>query len=232
MENPVAARFYRDLADRAARALAESGDAARIRIQIGSATCENAAGAQGVLEEFRKHIRASGREDIVIHRTGCTGRCSKEPIVGIQVPGQVPVQYERVDRDLVHQIFTRHVLQGEPLPEHALDGSLDHPAPLHFLFCEGARCPRGQAYRHTFDQKLAAAGFPQDRVKTSHVRCFGACAEGAEGLCAHVLARPEGLLYRVSGEADLDAILDSHVRQGQPVARLVLTESPIDLAFF
>jgi NADH:ubiquinone oxidoreductase subunit F (NADH-binding)/(2Fe-2S) ferredoxin/NAD-dependent dihydropyrimidine dehydrogenase PreA subunit len=232
MENPSAAWFYRDLTERAAQALADRGDAGKIRIQIGSATCENAAGAPGVMEEFRKHIRASGRQDIVIHRTGCTGRCSKEPIVGIQVPGQLPVQYERVDRDLVHRIFASHVLQGVPLPGHALDGSLDHPAPLQFIFCEGARCLRGQAYRLAFDQKLAAAGFPPERVQTGHVRCFGACAEDADGTCTHVLVRPEGLLYRVGGEADLDAILDSHVRQGQPVARLVVAEKPINLEFF
>ena len=32
-----------------------------IRIQVGSATCENAAGAQEVWQEFEKSIRTSGR---------------------------------------------------------------------------------------------------------------------------------------------------------------------------
>ena len=63
-----------------------------------------------MLDEFRKHIAASGRSDIVLHQTGCTGRCSREPIVGVMVPGQMPVKYERVDRQLVHEIFTQHVL--------------------------------------------------------------------------------------------------------------------------
>jgi (2Fe-2S) ferredoxin len=81
-----------------------------VRIQIGSATCENAAGARDVHDEMLKHIRASGRADIELHRTGCTGRCSREPIVGVFVPGQMPVKYEQVDRQRAHQIFTQHVL--------------------------------------------------------------------------------------------------------------------------
>ena len=67
--------FYRSLADRAVRTLADRDLENRILIQIGSATCEHAAGSQAVAEEFIRHIRASGRKDIVIHRTGCTGRC-------------------------------------------------------------------------------------------------------------------------------------------------------------
>ena len=63
-----------------------------IVIQVGSATCEHAAGSREVFEEFRKHVVASGRNDILLHRTGCTGRCSREPIVGVFVPGQIPIK--------------------------------------------------------------------------------------------------------------------------------------------
>jgi len=70
----------------------------RIRIQVGSATCENAAGAETVFEEFRKHIAASGRTDIGLHRVGCTGRCSREPIVTVFMPDSLPVKYQFVDR--------------------------------------------------------------------------------------------------------------------------------------
>jgi NADH:ubiquinone oxidoreductase subunit F (NADH-binding)/(2Fe-2S) ferredoxin/NAD-dependent dihydropyrimidine dehydrogenase PreA subunit len=93
-----------------------------IRIQIGSATCEQAAGADETFDEFRKHVEASGRTDILLHRTGCTGCCSREPIVGVRVPGQMPIKYERVDRNLVHDIFTSHVLGGRPVLQHVLDG--------------------------------------------------------------------------------------------------------------
>ena len=120
MSNPVT-EFYKALMERTDQALAARGDAGKIVIQVGSATCENAAGAVDVMDEFLKHIQSSGREDVVIHRTGCTGRCSKEPIVGVSVPGKMPVKYERVNRDVVHKIFTNHVQKGIPLAEQILE---------------------------------------------------------------------------------------------------------------
>ena len=90
---------FEALAARAEAVLAERGASDQIIVQVGSATCEHAAGSRAVLDEFRKHVAASGRSDIVLRHTGCTGRCSREPIVGVFVPGQMPVKYERVDRE-------------------------------------------------------------------------------------------------------------------------------------
>ncbi len=112
----------------------------RILIQVGSATCEHAAGSNEVLDEFRKHIAASGREDIVLRQTGCTGRCSREPIVGVFIAGQMPVKYERVDRNLVHEIFTQHVLKGCPCWITCWTArSRSFPA-TNSLSCGSARC--------------------------------------------------------------------------------------------
>ena len=102
---------FQTLAGRAAETLENKTADSRILIQVGSATCEHAAGSNEVFEEFRKHVAASERHDIGLRQTGCTGRCSREPIVGVFVPGQMPVKYERVDRQMVHEIFTSHILQ-------------------------------------------------------------------------------------------------------------------------
>jgi len=231
MDNQVS-DFYQALRGRADAALAESGDADKIMIQIGSATCEHAAGSMEALDEFRKHIQSSGREDIVLHRTGCTGRCSKEPIVGITVPGKMPVKYERVTRELAHKIFASHILKGQPLPENALDGSLDHQAAREFVFCEGLRCSRKRGLRDLFEHKLKVAGISPDAVKTGHVRCFGACSEETEGHSCSVLVRPDKVFYRISEEADLDEIIASHVQGGVPVERLVSKDKPITQDFY
>ena len=114
MSNKVSQQ-YGILAAKAEAALKQQATDSHIRIQVGSATCEQAAGSDTVLAEFRKHLAASGRTDILLHQTGCTGRCSREPIVGVMIPGQMPVKYERVDRDAVHEIFTSHVLGGKPV---------------------------------------------------------------------------------------------------------------------
>jgi NADH:ubiquinone oxidoreductase subunit F (NADH-binding)/(2Fe-2S) ferredoxin/Pyruvate/2-oxoacid:ferredoxin oxidoreductase delta subunit len=92
-----------------------------IVIQVGSSTCENAAGAPALAEEFRKHIRASGREDIKVNRVGCTGRCSLEPIVSVLRPGEEQVVYQQVDVAGVHEIFVSHVLGGESIEKYCLN---------------------------------------------------------------------------------------------------------------
>jgi NADH:ubiquinone oxidoreductase subunit F (NADH-binding)/(2Fe-2S) ferredoxin/NAD-dependent dihydropyrimidine dehydrogenase PreA subunit len=112
------------LRQRAADTLALRGHGGKIVVQVGSATCEHAAGSLEVAEEFARQIKSSGRGDVVIHRTGCTGRCSREPIVGIHVPGQRPVTYERVNREGVHTLFGSHIQGGQPVEALALDGTL------------------------------------------------------------------------------------------------------------
>ncbi|MCL2701452.1 MAG: NADH-quinone oxidoreductase subunit NuoF [Phycisphaerae bacterium] len=119
MPNSAVMAAYRALADRAGEARAAM-DGRRVHIHVGSATCENAAGAADVLDEFRKHIAASGRTDILLRRTGCTGLCSREPIVSIHAPDRAPVMYERVDRDRVHAIFTQTIQDGSVVDEAVL----------------------------------------------------------------------------------------------------------------
>ncbi|MDR2561336.1 MAG: NADH-quinone oxidoreductase subunit NuoF [Holophagales bacterium] len=119
-----AADFLTTLQKKAESALA-GADGQSVVIQVGSATCEHAAGSMEVLDEFQKLVAASGRSDVSFHRTGCTGRCSKEPIVGVFVQGKPPVKYELVNRDIAHKIFTSHVQNQAPLAQYALDDSLD-----------------------------------------------------------------------------------------------------------
>ncbi|NGX62888.1 MAG: NADP-reducing hydrogenase subunit HndC [Candidatus Anoxychlamydiales bacterium] len=92
-----------------------------IVIQIGSATCENAAGSDIVFKEFKKHIKASNRKDIIVKHVGCTGRCSLEPIVGIFSPGKKMAAYKKVDAKLVNEIFMSHIMKGTILEEHLID---------------------------------------------------------------------------------------------------------------
>ncbi len=214
-----------------------------IRIQVGSATCENAAGSQQVWEEFRKHIAASGRTDIILHQTGCTGRCSREPIVGVLMPGQMPVKYERVDRDLVHAIFTQHVLQGQPVLDRVLDGPIEKISKYEILICGSVRCGwKGpQPFDKVLADKLAAAGLSAEQVRITRASCFGACSTAEAGCFSHLLIRPDKVLYRVKNEADLDEIIREHLLGGRPVKKLEVPGKTVgrkflelygDVAFF
>ncbi|WP_306591396.1 NADH-ubiquinone oxidoreductase-F iron-sulfur binding region domain-containing protein [Geothrix sp. 21YS21S-4] len=222
--------FYGSLADRAGQVLAERDLDHRIVVQVGSATCEHAAGSQAVADEFVRHIRASGRNDIVLHRTGCTGRCSREPILGIHIPGRLPVKYERVDRNLVHRIFTEHIQGGSPVAKHVLDRGTDALPERELLFCEGGRCGRGTDLRTRFLELLAEAGVDPGRVGTVATGCFGACGSEEE-TGTFVLARPEKILYRVASEDDLRELLRVHVVEGLAADRLRVREEPIALEF-
>jgi len=90
-------------------------------IQVGSATCEIAAGSNVIFNEFKKHIKASGRKNILLKHVGCTGRCSMEPIVSIFVPGKKLVVYKNVDSKLAYEIFMSHIMKGKILEEYLID---------------------------------------------------------------------------------------------------------------
>jgi len=225
---------YQRLADEAARVLAERDKATKIRIQVGSATCENASGADGVLAEFRKHLASSGRTDIELRQTGCTGRCSCEPIVGVIIPGQMPVKYEKVDRELAHEIFKSHILGGQPVVNRILDHDRDTLPQYELLFCGGGRCGRGaeRPFSEIFLEKLDQAKIGQERARVVTAGCFGLCRAEELSKVTHVLVRPTKTLYRLSDPADLDEIIESHIRGGKPVERLRLKGHTISQRFF
>ena len=231
------------LVERAEKTLAERAAKGGIRIQVGSATCEHAAGSDQVLDEFRKHIAASGRQDILLHQTGCTGRCSREPIVGVMLPGQMPVKYQQVDRQLVHAIFTQHVQQGRPVLEHVLDGPIEAIAPYEILICNSVRCgwkgPR--PFDEVLAEKLRAAGLSAGQVRVTRASCFGACSTAEAGQFSHLLVRPDKVLYRVKDEGELDEIIREHLVGGRPVEHLEVPGKTVgrkflelygDVAFF
>lgn len=93
----------------------------KIIIQVGSATCEKAAGSDIVRAEFQKLIKASSKSDIVIKQTGCTGRCSQEPIVTVFLPNQIPVKYSKVTVEKVNEIFNEHIINSNPVTKYMLD---------------------------------------------------------------------------------------------------------------
>jgi NADH:ubiquinone oxidoreductase subunit F (NADH-binding)/(2Fe-2S) ferredoxin/NAD-dependent dihydropyrimidine dehydrogenase PreA subunit len=225
---------FQSLAGRAAETLKHKVADKRILIQVGSATCEHAAGSIEVFEEFRKHVAASERTDIGLRHTGCTGRCSREPIVGVFISGQMPVKYERVDRQMVHEIFTSHILHGAPLLDHVLDGPVEKIARYELLLCGSVRCGWiGQKLaRGAYVEKLRAAGIGPEQLKLTPASCFGACSAEMVGKCTHVLVRPDKVLYRVHNEKELDEIVQQHVLGGQVVEHLRVTEEPVSQQFF
>ena len=165
MNNTVLSR-YEELAQHAHTQWQQSGRNDKIIIQVGSATCENAAGATEVGREFERNIQASGRDDIILHQVGCTGRCSREPIVGVLMPGRMPVKYQRVTRDSAHQIFSRHIQGGEPVAELTLDQTMPR-LKRQVILCEARHCgTRGDEDIFTvFQDEINRAGLDPEEIR-------------------------------------------------------------------
>ncbi len=225
---------FEALANRAEESMVRARAGEKIFIQVGSATCEHAAGSNEVLDEFRKHIAASGRDDIVLHQTGCTGRCSREPIVGILRTGEMPVKYERVTRDLVHEIFTQHILNHQPVLKGILDGPVRKLAEHEILHCRSFRCGWGDqgSCASALERKIAELGISPDELSLTGASCFGACSMDRVGQCSHLLVRPDKVLYRVCSDEDVEEVLREHIQNGRIVERLKVPGKTIGRKFF
>jgi NADP-reducing hydrogenase subunit HndB len=85
---------------------------ATIRITVGSATCENAAGAPDVFKKVEELIKRHGVKDVTLSRVGCTGRCDMEPVVTIFSQRTTPVKYITMTPEKVEKVFDSHVLKS------------------------------------------------------------------------------------------------------------------------
>ncbi len=205
-------------------------------IQVGNATCENAAGARSVYAEFGKLIEASGKSDrIVLRQTGCTGRCSCEPIVGISRHGSAMAKYSQVDTERVHRIFTRHVIDGEPILDWLLEPSAKSAFGGHTLFfCRAPRCGKllDIDFPSLFMEKIKAFGGNCDNVSVIKANCFGFCRADQVGRAGYVMILPEKIIYRIENEAELEEICREHIIGGRVVEHLVVDYAMSNRRFF
>jgi NADP-reducing hydrogenase subunit HndB len=92
------------------------GYLATMRVYVGMATCEIAAGSKEVMEVFRQAI-ADGVTDVYLSQKGCAGRCNLEPTVEVIEEGKIPVKYGRVSPQRARDIVERHLKKGEVITE-------------------------------------------------------------------------------------------------------------------
>ena len=203
-------------------------------IQIGSATCENAAGAQQVRAEFEKLLKASGRKDIHIKQVGCTGRCSQEPIVGVFVPDKFPFKYERVTVPKVQEIFQQHVLQGQPVVDLILDKKTSnlYNRLVTFSSLSTATTELPTKWENIFNDRLKTRGVAEGSVRSFHGGCLGLYSAGEEGGRVGMLVFPEKVMYAFSTEKELDKIISSHFIEGKVYKPLLADIDPLINRFF
>ncbi|MBN1594551.1 NADH-quinone oxidoreductase subunit NuoF [candidate division FCPU426 bacterium] len=216
---------------------------APIIIQVGSATCENAAGAQEVRREFEKLLLASGRADIFIKQTGCTGRCSREPIVGVYLPDQFPIKYEKVTVEKVQQIFQQHILGGQPVVPLILDKKTSRMYSWVVTFASLSTVETDSASRwnEKFKEHLKIHGVPEETIRSFIGGCLGLYPAGKEGNKVGMLVFPEKVVYEFGTEEDLARIIQSHFKDRKTLTSMQAEIDPLikrfitlygDVAFF
>ncbi|NHC08515.1 (2Fe-2S) ferredoxin domain-containing protein [Azonexus fungiphilus] len=91
------------------------------------------------------------------------------------------------------------------------------------LVCTGPRCTQngeGEALFNALQAKLRAAGLGVDagpaRVKRTRTGCVAACQGGPI-----VAVQPDGIWYYNVNEANIERIIQSHLKNGQVVEELV-----------
>jgi NADH:ubiquinone oxidoreductase subunit F (NADH-binding)/(2Fe-2S) ferredoxin len=116
----------------------------RVRITVGSATCENAAGANDVFKRVEELIKKHALKDVTLSRVGCTGKCDMEPVVTVFSRQSTPVKYITMTPDKVDKVFDAHILKDAPLRDLAMpnDGKVDTPFAEETLWADARLADR------------------------------------------------------------------------------------------
>jgi len=100
------------------RHLREGGMRAKVVVHMG--TCGIASGARPVLQRLMELVEKENITDVALTTSGCAGLCSSEPMMTIEIAGEGPVKYVKLDPDKAEEVFRTHVLGGEVVTKYVL----------------------------------------------------------------------------------------------------------------
>ena len=101
--------------------LATAVPVSMVKVIVHLATCGIVAGARDVMGALMEEMNHSGRPDIKVASSGCIGKCPTEPNVTIEIEGQDPVVYQKMNAEKMRQVFHQHVLGGRVLTDFVLN---------------------------------------------------------------------------------------------------------------
>ncbi len=103
--------------------LREHGETAddRIEILIGMATCGISAGARETLNAMIDEVSKEKLDNVKVIPVGCLGNCNEEPLLQVNIPGQKPVFYRKIDEKKGKEIIRKHIKGGEIIDKYTID---------------------------------------------------------------------------------------------------------------
>ena len=183
------------------------------RITVGSATCENAAGAGAVYDAFTALLSKPGAPKVALGRVGCTGRCDLEPVVSVIAQGHIPVKYVKVTPARVEKIVEQHIRGGRIVDEFTMRHAAKLPMTGQVVgVCGGMHCRQGQGIREAFLKGVEEQGL-KEQVAVTTSACFGLCERGP-----NAFVYPDGVLYQKLTPEKVAKIVEKHLKGGRPVA--------------
>lgn len=92
----------------------------RVQVTVHMGTCGIAAGAREIMNVFMEEIEGNNLKDVLIKTSGCAGLCSHEPMITVEEAGKPPMKYVDLDAGKAREIFSKHVVEGNPVREYVL----------------------------------------------------------------------------------------------------------------
>jgi NADP-reducing hydrogenase subunit HndB len=65
-------------------------------------------------------MAGADRPHIRVKSGGCLGKCDTEPNVTVEIEGEDPVIYQKMDAEKMRRVFRKHILAGEVQADYAL----------------------------------------------------------------------------------------------------------------
>lgn len=116
MSSPL--EIFETKKQQAKKNLEEIGYFSDVKVYVGMATCEIAAGSNHVMEIFQNAIKEDkSLKNVYLSQKGCVGRCNLEPTVEVYRKGQEPVKYVKVTPENAKIIIEKHIKKGEVIKE-------------------------------------------------------------------------------------------------------------------
>jgi NADH:ubiquinone oxidoreductase subunit F (NADH-binding)/(2Fe-2S) ferredoxin len=202
---------------------------ARARISVGSATCENAAGADRVYARLKERLDGDSLRDVALARVGCAGKCDMEPVVTVIVRGQIPRKYVLMTPERVDRVYDEDIRGGRPVNEFTM-GAIGGKTPPEQVvsLCHGTTCMKREtmAVEKAFADAIREAGLG-DKAAVTRSACQGLCERGP---VAYVY--PHGTMYQKLTPERAREIVRKHLVNGKPVEAYAWEDERISNRFF
>ena len=98
--------------------LREGTGKAKIVVHMG--TCGIAAGARSIMTALLKEVENRDLKDVIVNISSCAGLCSREPMMTVELQGELPVKYVDLTPDKAQDILEKHIIGGHVVKEYAL----------------------------------------------------------------------------------------------------------------